>query len=1043
MRYRLMTALALLTLLLAADGVRAQEPEAFGVPYKPDPPPAIDGRLDEWEPIPNARKVDTREQAVWSGQKWAGPQDLSAKVWLAWRQEYLYLAVDVADDRHVQKGHGDAMWKGDHIELYLDAAPDLEPDRKGFGQGQMQFGFSPGNLEKTGDPLTDIAPGAVVFTPEGQKASGVIVAAQKTDKGYALEAAVPWALIQSLAKQPPDTPAAGRPINIEVGVSDTDGPEAAQEKMMTLLTATWGPRNRGRLMAAVLAPSDGKAPPIVRGVELFKTLELKTGEKKEIGFQGLAPASAKPSGGRAAPEKEAVLTLKARLDTPTVAGYTRALRLTLNGQALDGKRLMNRKAEELRADGRTMSAAAGEIFNTTYAPDFAAPDKNTSYGLRSGAKLCVFDLRVTDLLREGANVLVVENRALPELKRSLVVGDGQLQLRAVVKPRVRRPAPAGPLPVIEPAHTFKVNYSLTQSPDGAMTLAVGAPRIRGGETFRVESEFSTPEPAWVKGSNKYFDFKREIEQKDEAILVRDTFANLTGEILPLMQRHRIVSAANLKKVWLAGLSPSTLNSTSTHAGNPTSYGVTEKAGVGVMAWEDALQVHVTNFSTENSVGLADNQFVLRPRAKHTSEWVIFPTNAPDYYAFLNAARRFRDANFRLDGSFAFLSIGPNRITDKWSDQQFRDFIRFKNAYFVCDGYLWPTYKGRFPHGTVFQSMDWTYFRKQLERVKQIEPAAKHLLYFHCFLDVLDEGPEKYADARLLRIDGTQADYGKPFDRIYVPTETNAFGRDMARNVDLILGPPPDGFGCHGVYWDEFEYSRYQYHYDDYSKPAPPIPWDGVSADIDPKTMKVVRLKTSVTLVSQPYRMALARRIMEGGRPLIGNGQPHTRTAVNLRFPRFVETGSISRCADAQIFSPIALGDHLTERSEEDAYGVMLGALNYGCVYYWYSCEHVPVSRPHLTQYMFPITPMELREGIIIGKERIITNRSGLFGWGDNASLERRAASLERRAASHEVHVFDEQGKEVPDFKTPSVVKDGKTYTELRLAEDWSAAIVRR
>jgi len=38
---------------------------------------------------------------------------------------------------------------------------------------------------------------------------------------------------------------------------------------------------------------------------------------------------------------------------------------------------------------------------------------------------------------------------------------------------------------------------------------------------------------------------------------------------------------------------------------------------------------------------------------------------------------------------------------------------------------------------------------------------------------------------------------------------NAFGRDIARDVEMILGPPPKGFGCEGVYWDDFEYSRYQ------------------------------------------------------------------------------------------------------------------------------------------------------------------------------------------------------------------------------------------
>jgi len=303
------------------------------------------------------------------------------------------------------------------------------------------------------------------------------------------------------------------------------------------------------------------------------------------------------------------------------------------------------------------------------------------------------------------------------------------------------------------------------------------------------------------------------------------------------------------------------------------------------------------------------------------------------------------------------------------------------------------------------------------------PDVKHLVYFHCFIDVLDGSDTRYADARLLRSDGTQANYGRPQHKIFTPTDTNAYGREVAKNVDIIL----DQIGSDGVYWDELEYSAYQYHY------GPP--WDGVSADIDPKTMKIARLKSSVTLLSQPWRIALAQRIMARG-PLVGTGAPHTRTRSRLRLPRFVETGSISNCTRAQLFTPLALGDHLTERSELDAYKVMLRALDYGCVYAWYNDLTVVPTHVHLTRYMFPITPVELHEGYIIGRERIITNRSGLFGWGEPAG-----------ACAHEVHVFNEEGCEVPAADVPkhakAITRDGKAYVELRLAEDWSAAIVRK
>jgi hypothetical protein len=193
-------------------------------------------------------------------------------------------------------------------------------------------------------------------------------------------------------------------------------------------------------------------------------------------------------------------------------------------------------------------------------------------------------------------------------------------------------------------------------------------------------------------------------------------------------------------------------------------------------------------------------------------------------------------------------------------------------------------------------------------------------------------------------------------------------------------------------------------------------------------MKIRRLKSSVTLISQPWRVALIKEIMARG-PFIANGQPHTRTMARLKFPRFCETGSISNCALAQLHSPIALGDHLTERSEADAYHNMLAALDYGCVSHWYSDMLVIPAYETLTKFMYPITPLELHEGYIIAKERILTNRSGLFGWGDRSARE--------------VHVFDDTGREVPDFKTPTVERDGVLFTELRLAEGWSAAIVKK
>ena len=379
-----------------------------------------------------------------------------------------------------------------------------------------------------------------------------------------------------------------------------------------------------------------------------------------------------------------------------------------------------------------------------------------------------------------------------------------------------------------------------------------------------------------------------------------------------------------------------------------------------------------------------------------------------------ASRGLLDANFTIPYCFAFLRGGPS--TEKWSDEKFAEYIRLKSANLLCDSIMYPTWHGHYTHGTPFQLIPLDSYKRFVERVRRLVPGAKSCVYFHCFIDTLDDAAAKYADARVLRSDGSQADYGKAADRIFFPTESNEFGRAMKRNVELIL----DDIKADGVYWDELEYSAYQYHFGQ--------PWDGCSADVDPKSMKILRLKSSVTLLSQPWRVALIQSIMARG-PFIANGQPHTRTVAKLKFPRFCETGSISNCTRAQLHSPIALGDHLTERCEEDAYRNMVSALNYGCVSHWYSDLQVIPAYETITKYMYPLTPVELHEGYLIGKERILTNRSGLFGWGD--------------ASKHEVHVYDDTGREVPGFKAPLLERDGSTMTELRIGEGWSAAIVRK
>ena len=576
--------------------------------------------------------------------------------------------------------------------------------------------------------------------------------------------------------------------------------------------------------------------------------------------------------------------------------------------------------------------------------------------------------------------------------------------------------PEGPLPFLEPEVNTQVEYHVEAQPGGRLQIAVG------DTGFLVESRFSTPAGKWERESCAYFHQERLVTATPEALLVKDTLTNLTDENLPLMHRHEIEPVGDFERVWLSGLEQFGRIGSTSEPANPTTYASIGECGIGLVALDDVLRLHVTNYALEQEVdkggglviaGMADNDLVLSAGAAYTAEWAIIPTDKVDYWRFINAARRVVDANFTIQGGFAFLRASPT--TDAWRDQALTDFITYKDARYVCASINYPQYNGHYAHGTSFQRVNHDNYRTAFERWRRLVPGTECLLYFHCFLDVVEDGPVLFADSRMLRPDGSQAAYSEAYDRLYVPSDVNAFGTAVAKNVDIML----DEIGGDGVYWDEHEYSRWRYHYG--------VPWDGFSGDVDPKSMMVKRLKSSVTLLSEPWRVNLAQRILERG-ILIGNGPPLTKAMSALHFPCFVETGSITNCARAHLYTPIALGDHLTERSEEDAYKVMLKALDYGCVYYWYGDVTVIPTHHHLTQYMYPITPVELHEGYIIGEERIITNRSGMFGWGDNSS--------------HEVHVFDDTGHEAPDFAAPLILWNCKTCTELRIPKGWSAAIVR-
>lgn len=206
-------------------------PGEFATPPQPPPAtditaprvsaaPVIDGNSAEWSGVP----VYSSPHIVFTADVWDGSDDLAASWQMSWDDANLYLVISVADDVHAQNQTGNQTFRGDSIELQIDAdragdyGPAISPD-------DFQISLSPGDF-------AGIPPSAFLFqgTAGGEMrdatfAPGIVVAAVPGAAGYTLEAAIPWRDLNL-------TPAPGLIVGLAVNVNDNDRPGTAAQEMM-------------------------------------------------------------------------------------------------------------------------------------------------------------------------------------------------------------------------------------------------------------------------------------------------------------------------------------------------------------------------------------------------------------------------------------------------------------------------------------------------------------------------------------------------------------------------------------------------------------------------------------------------------------------------------------------------------------------------------------------------------------------------------------------------------------------------------------------
>ncbi|NUQ01621.1 MAG: hypothetical protein HUU35_17395 [Armatimonadetes bacterium] len=573
-------------------------------------------------------------------------------------------------------------------------------------------------------------------------------------------------------------------------------------------------------------------------------------------------------------------------------------------------------------------------------------------------------------------------------------------------------------------------------PDGGLTVALPGLTLEAVSRFSWEGgSYNTfgrdpdcrPQPEWrvtangtqgVVGTARDYRVNRTVRWNGHRVDISDELTNLTANDIGLRFDHRLrAQPAEMATIYLNG-DPDPAKSQATGYENSSVFVEGLQSGCALLAQDDVSRVQGVAYY-ELGAGIRSDSFCLPAGGSYTLRWSLYPVGRPDYYDFINLARRDLGVNSTVPGGFDFSLLQAGSLDDAALKKQIdqRGLRYLSSGVWMESGAAVPCYHG--PH-----MLEATNLRQRLraacDKLRRVAPETKSLIYIHCYINTDPKGPELFADSRVLDKDGkhyentgyTQS-IGIPFLYYYPALDNRYFGA-MKDVVDMCLDR--EAIGADGIYWDEVEMMSAGRSYDR---------WDGHSAELDAQH-RIVKKYGHTMLLSLEAKKALTEYVQAKGGELIGNSVAQTETMMRLGFPRFVETASIWYPARTHLYTPIALGDHLTVKTFDDLLADIRLKLMWGSLYYYYSRPAQP--HPTITQRMFPFTPIELHRGWLLGRERLLTAVPGTFTLGDDAPVS--------------VHWYGADGKEM-DRVVEERVEQGRRLVRLPLGEREMAVIVRR
>jgi hypothetical protein len=639
-----------------------------------------------------------------------------------------------------------------------------------------------------------------------------------------------------------------------------------------------------------------------------------------------------------------------------------------------------------RLRNRPVSSSAGIAYThragwrVVTTPSFSEPDNDT--------RMTDFVVEISQLVHPGENRLTIAAHNLVGSDAAIYIQN----IRLVSLPRLDRPT------------GFKTQASAVHvqaRQDGSLGVAAGRGlglaltsfySIPGGGWTRLGPPIN-PRPGEVQASvtggspgetvlrGKTYRIERKVTIDSGRALIRDRIVNESADDIGMMVRYEIALPGRIPVVRLGGDDePAQLQLSAPY--NPTVFAPLGSISFGLVAEDDVLREQGILYYNDDAahpnghphLGLRTERLAIPAGESVTLQWSLYALPHADYFDFINRIRRDWGVRLTLNGPYWWNILRSMHL----SDETLADWLRRRRVYAAVVGsWVRPDDKRsarlQALGASVMDSSFGDYrdmVRNSIARMRRLAPSLKIGIYNHFFFDA-PAPANGYEDSRIVTANG--APYVETFGGRYspaigvYPTETNSFGAALRRALKAQV----DTLGVDGFYFDESNRSGSLHD------PVTYNAWDRRSAILDSRNFTIRRRIGYIPLLSANYQQRTYADLRHHGFWILANDQPYRMAENRDTWPRFSETDVLTDVYRSNLYSPLAFSYKFERYTVQD----LRDRLDLGGIF----AVTGPADRLGIVEKFFPITPLELHSGWIQGEERIITDRSGEFGWRDRPS----------------------------------------------------------